>query len=148
MDTIKPIEKIAERYHLSKESAKYYVGRIQKAFRVEKPPHKLIVDFIEAQEFKNLPLAEKVALMMRESNIWVHELTTEPVPDAVEGEEIPEKKGRGTNRKTRDPNREKSPNPKLSHTAHAKPNVCPHGVPNNKICADCEFETFIKLTQE
>ena len=140
MDTIKPVEKIAEQYQLSKESAKYYIGRVQKAFKVEKPPHKLIVDFIEAQEFKTLPLAEKVALMMKEGNVWVHELTSEPIPDPVEGEEIPEKIGRGTNRKTRDPRRAKS--------SVEKANICPHGVPRNKICADCEFETFVELTKE
>ncbi len=140
MDTMKPVEKIAERYQLSKESAKYYIGRVQKAFKVEKPPHKLIVDFIEAQEFKTLPLAEKVALMMKEGNIWVYELTSEPLPDPVEGEEIPEKIGRGTNRKTRDPRRAR---PSLEMA-----NICPHGIPRNKICADCEFDTFVELTKE
>ena len=44
---IKPIEKIAEQFGLSKESAKYYLGNVQKAFKVEKPPYKTISDFID-----------------------------------------------------------------------------------------------------
>jgi hypothetical protein len=100
---IKPVEKIAAQFELSKESAKYYLGQVQKAFKTEKPPHKLIVEFI----------------------------------DAVEGEELLPKKGRGTNRKTRPSTRET--------VSHEK--LCPHGLPRNKVCADCEFETFVRLTQ-
>ena len=137
MDIIKPVEKIAAQFALSKESAKYYLGHVQKSFKSEKPPHKLIVDFIDAQELDTLPLAAKLALMMKESGVWAHELSSEPAPDPVEGEELLPKRGRGTNRKTRPSQREPISREKL----------CPHGVPRNKICADCEFETFIKLTQ-
>ena len=137
MEQIKPIEKIAESFGLSKESAKYYLGQVQKTFKVEKPPYKLILEFIEAQELDSLPLAAKLALMMKENGIWVHELLNEPAPDPVEGEELLPKKGRGTNRKTRPSHREPVSNEKL----------CPHGIPRSKICADCEFETFIRLTQ-
>ena len=131
---IKPVEKIAEQFELSQESAKYYLGNVQKAFKVEKPPYKTIIDFIDAQELTTLPLAAKLALMMKESGVWVHELLNEPQPDAVE--ELP-KKGRGTNRKTRPSQR--------AVASHEK--LCPHGVPRNKVCADCEFETFVRLTQ-
>lgn len=137
MEQVKPIEKVAEQYELSKESAKYYLGQVQKAFKVDKPPHKLIVEFIDAQEFKSLPLAAKLALMLKESGVWVFELTNEPQPDAVEGEDALPKKGRGTNRKTRSSPRQ----------AISQENLCPHGLPRSKICADCEFETFVKLTQ-
>jgi len=137
MDTTKPIEKIAEQFELSKESAKYYLGRVQKAFKVEKPPYKIIIDFIEAQEIKSLPLAAKLALMMKESGIWSHELANEAQADSVEDEELLPKRGRGSNRKTRPSQREPISREKL----------CPHGVPRTKICAECEFETFLRLTQ-
>lgn len=137
MEQIKPIDKLAEQYELSKESAKYYLGQVQKAFKVEKPPHKLIVEFIEAQELDSLPIAAKLALMLKENGLWVHELVNEPQPDAAEGEEMLPKKGRGTNRKTRPSQRQV--------VSHEK--LCPHGIPRNKVCADCEFETFVRLTQ-
>jgi hypothetical protein len=137
MEIIKPVEKLSAQFELSKESAKYYLGHVQKAFKTEKPPHKLIVDFIDAQELDVLPLAAKLALMMKENGVWVYELTHELPPDSVESEEILPKKGRGTNRKTRPSQREPVSREKL----------CPHGVPRSKICAECEFETFLKLTQ-
>lgn len=137
METVKPIEKIAEQFELSKESAKYYLGQVQKAFKVEKPPYKLIVEFIDAQELNSLPVAAKLALMMKENSVWLHELTNEPQPDPVEGEELLPKRGRGTNRKTRPSHREPVSREKL----------CPHGVPRVQTCAECEFETFLRLTQ-
>lgn len=137
VEPIKPIERIAEKFELSKESAKYYLGQVQKAFKVEKPPHKLIVDFIDAQELDSLPVAAKLALMMKENNIWMHELTNEPQPDPVEGDEILPKRGRGTNRKTRPSQREPISREKL----------CPHGISRSQTCAECEFETFLRLTQ-
>lgn len=137
METVKPIEKIAEQFELSKESAKYYLGQVQKAFKVEKPPYKLIVEFIDAQELNSLPVAAKLALMLKENSVWVHELTNEPQPDPVEGEELLPKRGRGTNRKTRPSYREPISREKL----------CPHGIPRAQTCAECEFETFLRLTQ-
>lgn len=137
MDTVKPIEKIAEQFELSKESAKYYLGQVQKSFKVEKPPYKLIIDFIDAQELTSLPVAAKLALMMKENSVWMHELTNEPQTGPVEGEEVLPKRGRGTNRKTRPSQREPISREKL----------CPHGVPRSKVCAECEFETFLRLTQ-
>lgn len=137
MEPIKPIEKMAEQYGVSKESAKYYLGQVQKAFKVDKPPHKLIVEFIDAQEFDTLPLAAKLALMLKENGVWVHELVNEPQLDTAEGEEALPKKGRGTNRKTRPSQRQ----------VVSQERLCPHGIPKNKVCADCEFETFVRLTQ-
>jgi hypothetical protein len=99
-----------------------------------KPPYKTIMEFIDAQELTSLPLAAKLALMMKENGVWVHDLLNEPLPDAVE--ELP-KRGRGTNRKTRPSQR-----PVVSHEK-----LCPHGIPRNQTCADCEFETFVRLTQ-
>jgi hypothetical protein len=137
VEPIKPIEKIAEKFELSKESAKYYLGQVQKAFKTEKPPHKLIVDFIDAQELDSLPLAAKLALMMKENNVWAHELTNESQPDPLESDETLPKHGRGTNRKTRPSYREP--------VSHEK--LCPHGIPRSQTCAECEFETFLRLTQ-
>ena len=131
---IKPAEKLAVQFELSQESAKYYLGAVQKAFKVEKPPHKLIVEFIEAQEFTSLPLPVKLASMMKEGSVWVHQLVHEPQPEVAD--DLP-KRGRGTNRKTRPSQR--------AVISHEK--LCPHGIPRNKTCPDCEFETFVRLTQ-
>ena len=139
MEPIKPIDKIAVRFNLSRESAKYFVSRVQKAFKSEKPSHKVIVDFIDGQDIGSLPQAQKLALLMKEGGLLPYELTTEPPVDAIEGEDIPEKNGRGTNRKTRSSHD--------NNFVHEKLNLCPHGIPRNKICADCEFETFKKLTE-
>jgi hypothetical protein len=46
MDHPRPFETVSKRFQISKESAKYFLGRVQKSFKTERPPHKLIVDFI------------------------------------------------------------------------------------------------------
>ena len=38
---IKPFEKIASQFQMSQESAKYFLGQVQKSFKKEQPPHKL-----------------------------------------------------------------------------------------------------------
>jgi hypothetical protein len=139
MESIKPIDKMAVRFNLSRESAKYYIGRVQKAFKTEKPSHKVIMDFIDGQDVESLPQAQKLAFLMKEVGLWPYELTTEPPLDSIEGGDYPGGKGRGINRKTR-PARE-------NNFGQEKHNLCPHGLPRNKICADCEFESFKKLTE-
>jgi hypothetical protein len=139
MEPIKPIDKIAVRFNLSRESAKYYVSRVQKAFKAEKPSYEVIMDYIDGQDIESLPQAQELALLMKEGGLWPYELSTEPPLEAIEGEDIPEKKDLGTNRKTR--------RSRVNNLMHEKPGLCPHGIPRNKICADCEFETFKKLTE-
>jgi hypothetical protein len=139
MVPIKPIDKIAMRFNLSTESAKYYLGRIQRAFKVEKPSHKVIMDFIEMLDIKRLPKAQSLAILLNESGSWPYELATKPVPDAEAGTDSFEQTGHEINRNIHTSRRKKSGNEKL--------NLCPHGIPRNKVCADCEFETFKKLIE-
>ena len=87
MDKIKPTEIISLRFQISHESAKYYLGRVQKSFKTEKPAHKLIVEFIDAQDFESLPAPHQLATMMNESGAWVFPLNAKP-PVPID-EELP-----------------------------------------------------------
>lgn len=79
MDKTKPSDQIATRFQISRESAKYFLGRVQKSFKVEKPPQQLIVDFMDGLEFDLLPKPYQVAKGMFESGVWMHPLGSEPV---------------------------------------------------------------------
>jgi len=87
MDKIKPFERISSRYQMSQESAKYFLGRIQKSFKKERPPHKLIVDFIDAQNFEFLLTPYEIAALMNESGTWAFALNAEP-PIIVDDEDL------------------------------------------------------------
>jgi len=76
----KPFESIAARYKISNESAKYFLGRVQKSFKTEKPPQQLIVDFIYTKKLKSLPEPHALAALMNESGLWVHALNVAPPP--------------------------------------------------------------------
>jgi len=78
MDKIKPFEKIASQFQISQESAKYFLGRVQKSFKTEKPSHQLIMEFIDTQGFEFLLTPYELAAMMKESGAWPHDLVTEP----------------------------------------------------------------------
>ena len=85
MDKIKPYEKIASQFQISNESAKYFLNHVQKSFKTERPPHKLIVEFIESQQLEILLTPYEVAQMMNESGVWAFALGT--APPVVEDEE-------------------------------------------------------------
>ncbi len=85
MDRIKPFEKIAEHFHISKESAKYFLNQVQKSFKVERPSHKLILEFLEEQMYDFQPTPYDVASAMKESGAWAYDLTS--APPALEDEE-------------------------------------------------------------
>jgi hypothetical protein len=87
MDNSKPFEIIAARFQISRESAKYFLIRVQKSFKTEKPPHRLILEFIDGQNFESLPKPHRVAALMNENGIWVHPLSPEP-PSLFEEEDI------------------------------------------------------------
>ena len=87
MDSLKPFEKIASRFQISQESAKYFLGRVQKSFKTEKPPHKLIVEFMETQGFEFLLTPYEIAALMKESGVWLHALIAEP-PAIVDDEDL------------------------------------------------------------
>ncbi|MCE9647452.1 MAG: hypothetical protein K8S20_15770 [Chloroflexi bacterium] len=78
MDKLKPYEAISARYQISPESAKYFLGRVQKSFKTEKPSHKLILEFVETQELEYLLTPYELAAMMHESGAWPHALISEP----------------------------------------------------------------------
>ena len=86
MDKIKPYEKIAERFQISNESAKYFLNHIQKSFKTERPPHKLILEFVESQQLEILLTPYEVATMMQETGVWAHALGTAP-PVIVDDED-------------------------------------------------------------
>ena len=78
MEKIKPFEKIASRFQISRESAKYFLGRVQKSFKTERPPHQLILEFMDAQEMELLPEPYEIAILMQESGVWSHALNAAP----------------------------------------------------------------------
>jgi hypothetical protein len=87
MDKAKPFEIISARFQISRESAKYFLIRVQKSFKTEKPPHQLILDFVREQNFESLPKPHQVATMMNESGVWFHPLNPAP-PASVDEEDI------------------------------------------------------------
>jgi len=78
MSTLKPYQIIASKYQISEESAKYFLGRVQKSFKKAKPPHATILEFIETQNFDSQPDPYDVALLMHESGIWMDDLNSPP----------------------------------------------------------------------
>ena len=87
MDKTKPFEIVSARFQISRESAKYFLIRVQKSFTTEKPPHRLILQFLDGQNFESLPKPHLVATLMNESGVWVHPLNPEsPIP--VDEEDI------------------------------------------------------------
>jgi orotate phosphoribosyltransferase-like protein len=87
MDKIKPFERIANKFNISNETAKYFLGRVQKSFKKEKPTHILILEFIETQGIESLPEPYDIAVMLKESGIWDQALNAPP-PLLMEGEEV------------------------------------------------------------
>jgi len=85
MDKIKPFEKMASQFQISPQSAKYFLGCVQKSFKTERPSHQLILETIEAQKLESLLTAYEIAAMMKESGVWIYELTTAP-PASVDDE--------------------------------------------------------------
>jgi len=85
MDKIKPYEVIATKFQVSKETAKYFLNHVQKSFKVERPPHKLILEFIESQNLEFLLTPYETAALMNETGIWVYALDT--APPVIEDEE-------------------------------------------------------------
>ena len=85
MDKIKPFQKIASQFQISHESAKYFLNHVQKSFKTERPPHRLIVEFIESQQLEILLTPYEIAKMMNESGVWAFALGT--APPIIEDEE-------------------------------------------------------------
>ena len=84
MDKTKPSDVITARYQISRESAKYFLIRVQKSFKTERPPHQLILNFMEEKQFQSLPKPHHVATLMNEAGLWAHPLHPEPPGPADE----------------------------------------------------------------
>ena len=84
MNKTKPFEIIAARFQVSGASAKYFLGRVQKSFKKEKPPEQLIIEFMAGKNFKSLPKPHQVATLMNSSGVWAHPLNAEPPTPADE----------------------------------------------------------------
>lgn len=86
-EKIKPFEEIARIFQISNESAKFFLNRVQKSFKVEKPPHKLILEFVETQKYEFQPTPYDVASAMKEGGVWNYDMTSPP-PALVDDEDI------------------------------------------------------------
>jgi hypothetical protein len=87
MNKTKPFEVLAVRFGISRESAKYFLTRVQKSFRTEKPPHQLILQFMEEKDFESLPKPHRVATLMNEAGLWAYPLHPEP-PGTLDEEDL------------------------------------------------------------
>lgn len=84
-DKIKPYEQIARLFAVSNESAKYFLNHVQKSFKLERPPHRLILEFVEKQNYPFKPTPYDVASAMQASGVWNYALGSPP--PAVEDED-------------------------------------------------------------
>lgn len=87
MNTLRPYQIIASKFQISEETAKYFLGRVQKSFKKEKPPHALILDFIETEKINIIPEPYDIAALLYERGIWVHPLNSPPAI-LVDDEEV------------------------------------------------------------
>jgi len=78
MKTAKPIEVIASRFNISRESARYFLIQVQKSFKGERPPQTLIMQFMNELQFERLPKPYAIAKMMNEQGKWHIPLNREP----------------------------------------------------------------------
>jgi hypothetical protein len=89
MDKAKPFQILAVRFQISRESAKYFLRRVQKSFKTETPPHQLILKFMEDKNFRSLPKPHHVAALMNAAGVWAYPLNSEPpTPMALDGEDV------------------------------------------------------------
>jgi hypothetical protein len=86
-DKVKPFEEIARIFQISNASAKFFLNRVQKSFKVEKPPHKLILEFVETQKYEFQPTPYDVASAMKEGGVWNYDMTSAP-PELVDDEDL------------------------------------------------------------
>jgi hypothetical protein len=87
MSKPKPFENLSLRFQISRESAKYFLGHVQKSFKTEKPPQQLIIEFMDGKKFATLPKPHQVAMLMNKSGVWAYPLNAEP-PGPVDEEDI------------------------------------------------------------
>jgi len=84
MAVLKPFQLVASQFGISEESAKYFLGQVQKSFKKQKPPHDLILRSMEKLTGDYLPAPYDIALIMHESGTWEHPLNAPP-PELVDG---------------------------------------------------------------
>jgi hypothetical protein len=74
----KPSEILAVRFAVSRETAKYFLLQVQKSFKLERPPHALILEFMNGQHYEGLPKPWHVAKAMNDAGLWAHAMNAEP----------------------------------------------------------------------
>jgi hypothetical protein len=77
-EKVKAFEQIAHIFEISNESAKYFLNHVQKSFKVERPSHKLILEFLEKQNYEFPPTPYDVASALQGSGVWAYELNAPP----------------------------------------------------------------------
>ena len=87
MNKSKPFALLSVRFGISRESAKYFLTRVQKSFKREKPPHQLILKFMEEKNFDSLPEPYDVASLMNKAGIWPYPMQSKPPSPFSSGEE-------------------------------------------------------------
>lgn len=87
MNKSKPFELLSVRFGISRESAKYFLTRVQKSFKTEKPPHQLILKFMEEKNFESLPEPYEVASLMNKAGVWPYLMQSAPPIPFSSGEE-------------------------------------------------------------
>jgi hypothetical protein len=87
MQKIKAFERVASIFQISNESAKYLLNHVQKSFKVERPNHALIVEFIESQNYEFVPTPYDIASAMKENKVWDYELSSPP-PKVEDDEDV------------------------------------------------------------
>lgn len=83
-DQIKAFEQVARMFNISNESAKYFLNQIQKSFKTERPPHRLILEFLLKENYPFKPVPYDVASGMKDRRVWEYDLN--PPPPVVQNE--------------------------------------------------------------
>ncbi len=78
MSNAKSYEIIASQFGISNESAKYFLGQVQKSFKKVKPPQALILECMAGEPFEALPKPYHIAERMYEAGLWVYPMNPEP----------------------------------------------------------------------
>ena len=87
MDKLRPYQIIALQFQISNESAKYFLGGVQKSFKKKKPPHRLILECMEDLEYEFLPTPYEIAAELHDRGLWPYELKAEP-PTLMDEEDL------------------------------------------------------------
>jgi hypothetical protein len=83
-ESAKPAYVLAARFSISRESARYFLGRVQKRFIGRQPPHGLILECVQGEGYESLPEPHVVAAMLYDRGMWDQPLRPPPPPPQEE----------------------------------------------------------------